>query len=281
MRTLLVVKTLQVLNIKQPSVSPMAVFFVPMCLLLLGLSGCAVKEGVAWQEDKGFVLQSLEHVSERQGQLSQKYELSDKRLLELEKKVAKQQANIDALMASIKAQKNKKHHVMATKKRDSSKKQKNKKQTLTTKIDQIDSDIQQTVKQSKNDYKPAEKNDYTAAYLALKSGRYDEAINAFQTFLNVYPSGEYADQAYYWLGESLLAKGEFLSAVEAFNTLTQTYPKSSKYQAGLLKLGIAYQQAERLGDARAVLQRLIDEDPDSKAAEHARSRLSALKINKK
>ncbi len=259
----------------------MAVFFVPMCLLLMGLSGCAAKKGVAWQEDKGFVLQSLEHVSERQGQLSQTYELSDKRLLELEKTVAKQQADIDALMASIKAQKNKKHHIIVKKKRPLSKKQKNKKQILTTKIDQINSDIQQTVKQSKNDYKPAEKNDYTAAYLALKSGRYDEAINAFQTFLNVYPSGEYADQAYYWLGESLLAKGEFLSAVEAFNTLTQTYPKSSKYQAGLLKLGIAYQQAERLGDARAVLQRLIDEYPDSKAAEHARSRLSALKTNKK
>ncbi len=281
MRTLLVVKTLQVLNAKQPSVSPMAVFFVPMCLLLLGLSGCAGKEAAAWQGDKNFILQSLEHVNVMQGQLSQNSALSDKRLLELEKKVAKQQANIDALIASIKVQKNKKHHTVTAKQRLSSKKQKAKKETLTTKIDQINSDIKQTVIQSKANYQPAEKNDYTAAYLALKSGRYDEAIDSFQTFLNVYPSGEYADQAYYWLGESLLAKGEFLPAVEAFNALTQTYPKSSKYQAGLLKLGIAYQQAERLGDAKAVLQRLIDEDPDSKAAEHARSRLSALKTNKK
>ena len=281
MRTLLAVKPLQVSNVKQPSVSPMAVFFVPMCLLLVGLSGCAVKEGSAWQADKDFVFHSLEHTNDMQTQLHQNLELSDKRLLALEKTVAKQQADISAMMATIKAQKIEKHARLKAKKKVTSKKEKVRKAILTKKIDKLNSDIQQVVIQSKTDYKPAEKNDYTAAYLALKSGRYDEAIGLFQTFLNVYPSGEYADQAYYWLGESLLAKGDFLPAVEAFNTLTQTYAKSSKYQAGLLKLGIAYQQANRLGDAKAVLQRLINEDPDSKAAEHARSRLSALKINTK
>jgi len=281
MRTLLVVKPLQMLNIKQPSVSPMAVFLVPMCLLLLGLSGCAGKEASAWQNDKDFVFHSLEHTNDMQTQLHQNLELSDKRLLVLEKTVAKQQADISAMIATIKAQNVEKHAKLKAKKKVVSKKENARKTSLTKKIDKINSDIQQTVIQSKPDYKPAEKNDYTAAYLALKSGRYDEAIDLFQTFLNVYQSGEYADQAYYWLGESLLAKGEFLPAVEAFNALIQSYPKSSKYQAGLLKLGIAYQQAKRLGDAKAVLQRLINEDPDSKAAEHARSRLSALKINKK
>jgi len=281
MRTLLAVKPLQVSNTKQPSVSPMAVFFVPMCLLLIGLSGCAGKEGSAWQADKDFVFHSLEHTNDMQTQLHQNLELSDTRLQALEKTVAKQQAEISAMMATIKAQKVEKHAKSKAKKKVVSKKKNARKTNLTKKIDKINSDIQQTVIQSKPDYKSAEKNNYTAAYLALKSGRYDEAIDLFQTFLNVYPSGEYADQAYYWLGESLLAKGEFLPAVEAFNTLTQSYPKSSKYQAGLLKLGIAYQQAKRLGDAKAVLQRLINEDPDSKAAEHARSRLSALKTNTK
>jgi len=281
MRTLLAVKLLQVSNIKQPSVSPMAVFFVPMCLLLLGLSGCAAKEGSAWQADKDFVLHSLEHTSDVQTQLHQNLELSDQRLLVLEQTVAKQQAEISAMMATIKAKKGGKNHTAVSKKSFLGKKKIAKKDTLTTKLDKIDLDIQQAVIQSKTDYKPAEKNDYTAAYLALKSGRYDEAIGLFQTFLNLYPSGEYADQAYYWLGESLLAKGEFMPAVEAFDLLTQSYPKSSKYQAGLLKLGVAYQQANRLGDAKAVLQRLINEDPDSKAAEHARSRLSVLKTNTK
>jgi len=277
MRTLSAVNPLSVLNIKQPLVSPMAVFFVPMTLLLLVLSGCAGKEeAIGWQNDKDFVYQSLEHMNEVQGKLSKGEKLSDKRLSELEKKLAKQQTAIDAMMASIKAQKRIQHGKSLSKKAFVSKKTKARKAALTSKIDKIDSDIKQAVIQSKEDYKPAEKNDYTAAYLALKSGRYDEAIASFQTFLNVYPSGEYADQAYYWLGESLLAKGEASAAVKAFNTLTQSYPKSSKYQAGLLKLAIAYQQTGRLGDTKAVLQRLIDEDPDSKAAERARSRLSAL-----
>jgi len=276
MRTLLAVKTLQVLNTKQPLVSPMAVFFVPMCLLLM-LSGCAGKEeAIGWQQDKDVVYKSLEQLDGTQRKLTRRLDLSDKRLLELEKKLANQQTAIDAMMATIKASKSGKHTHAASKKRHVSKKSKAKKAALTSKLDKIDSEIKQAVIQSKEDYKPAEKNDYTAAYLALKSGRYDEAIASFKTFLNVYPSGEYADQAYYWLGESLLAKGENAAAIEAFNTLTKNYQKSSKYQAGLLKLAIAYQQVKRIGDAKAVLQRLIDEYPDSKAAERARTRLSAL-----
>jgi len=276
MRTLLVVKPLKVLNFKQSSVSPVAVFFAPMCLLL-ALAGCAGKDpDIAWQGDKGFVYQSLDHMNEAQGNLKKHSGLSDKRILALEKKVTKQQTEIKAMIATLKAKKSVVHDKLSVKKRLVSKKKIAKKKVLTNKLDKINANIEKTIVQSKTDYKPAEKNDYTAAYLALKSGRYDEAIASFQTFLHVYPSGEYADQAYYWLGESLLAKGEASSAVKAFHSLTKKYPKSSKYQAGLLKLAVAYQQAARLGDAKAVLQRLIDEDPDSKAAERARSRLSAL-----
>ena len=279
MRTLLAVKALLVSILKQPSVFPVAVFFVVVCLPVLGLTGCAGKQVVSWQDDKEAVYQSLAHVSEVQAQLDQHMSLSDKRILALEKKLLRQEAQIQAMQATLKAQAQQRRASAKTKR--VSKQKMAGKNTLKHKIDQIDADIQKVVVQSKTAYKPEEKDDYTAAYLALKSGRYDEAIDLFHTFLNIYPNGEYVDQAYYWLGESLLAKGEFLSAVEALRTLTRNYPQSSKYQVGLLKLGMAYEQAGRLGDARAVFQRLLDEAPDSKAARQAQARLAALHATSK
>jgi len=278
MRTLLAVNTKQGLNLKQPSAKPMAVLCVPVCLLMLGLTACMGKEKVVWQDDKELVLQSLKSVSDTQRQLHEHSELVDKRLFELEKTITQQLATIDAMKASIEAQS--RQNTSIEKEQAAVVKKALKKVVLAKKLDKIDSNIKQAVIKSKVDYQPAEKNDYTAAYLALKSGRYDEATASFKTFLGIYPNGEYADQAYYWLGESLLANGKFLAASEKFQTLTKNYPKSSKYQAGLLKLGVAYEQVKRLGDAKAVFQRLIEEAPTSKPAKDAKAHLSALTSKK-
>ena len=47
-----------------------------------------------------------------------------------------------------------------------------------------------------------EKAAYTQAFNYLKEGRYEKAIKAFSKFLLDYPTGNYADNAQYWLGES-------------------------------------------------------------------------------
>ncbi|MDQ6955516.1 MAG: tol-pal system protein YbgF [Mariprofundaceae bacterium] len=269
---------------KQPSVFPMAVFCVPVCLLILGLTGCAGKETAAWQDDKTLVLQSLKNVSDTQRQLHEHSELFDKRLFELEKTVAQQLSAIDAMKATLEAQSKQQEHVEKEAKQAAVVQKAIKRSALVKKLDKIDSDIKQAVITTKRikkaAYQPAEKNDYTAAYLALKSGRYDEAIVSFQTFLGAYPNGEYADQAYYWLGESLLANSKFLAASESFQILAKQYPKSSKYQIGLLKLGITYEQLKRIGDAKAVWQRLIEEAPQSKSAKDAKLRLSGPQSKK-
>ena len=257
----------------------MAAFFVPALIALMLLSGCAGKEDVNNQDQKDLVMESLQELQKNQTSTQERLSLLDARVLELEKTVAKQDASIEAMTATLTSLKSKKRHQKskavvrhkASKKRDASKK------ALTAKIDRLQTKIQQTASKAAVDEADKEKESYTAAYLALKSGRYDEAADAFKAFLDDYPKGEYADQAYYWLGESLLAKGEFLASVPVFQSLVKNYPKSSKYQAGLLKLALAYQEGKRTGDAKAVLQRLIDEYPESKAAERARVRLLELK----
>jgi len=122
----------------------------------------------------------------------------------------------------------------------------------------------------------SEKNAYTSAYLALKSGRYDEASLAFNDLLLKYPQGEYADQANYWLGESYFAQQKMKKAIAAFKKVANNYPNSAKHPAALLKLATAYRESNHKGDAKAVLQRLINQHPESNAAEQARARLKAL-----
>ncbi|MDQ6998615.1 MAG: tol-pal system protein YbgF [Mariprofundus sp.] len=122
----------------------------------------------------------------------------------------------------------------------------------------------------------AEKNAYTAAYLALKSGRFDEASTAFNQQLDSYPNGEYADQAWYWLGETRFAQGDHAKAHNAFKYVADHYPNSVKHAGALLKLGQIAQQQNKHTDARNYYQHLIQSHADSSLAEQARSALSNL-----
>lgn len=125
-----------------------------------------------------------------------------------------------------------------------------------------------------------EKNSYTAAYLALKSGRYDEASATFEKLLRDFPKGEFSDQAYYWLGESYYAQNKLRSAIRAFNQVVANYPDSAKYATALLRLGTTYKETGNINKANATFQRLIRERPNSPEAENARSLMQAQQNGK-
>jgi len=119
----------------------------------------------------------------------------------------------------------------------------------------------------------AEKNAYTAAYLALKSGRYDEAATAFNKQLDTYPAGEYADQAWYWLGETRLAQNATGKAFNAFKYVADHYAGSVKHAVALMKLGQISNAQHHSQQAAKYYKRLIQEHADSSLAEQAREAL--------
>jgi len=123
----------------------------------------------------------------------------------------------------------------------------------------------------------AEKNSYSAAYLALKSGRFEDAGNQFLNHLKKFPRGSLTDQVLYWLGESYLAQQRDKEALKALQQLVRDYPRSGKYGAALLRIGSIYEQQDRKGDAKAAYLQLIQTQPNSNAAERARAHLTALK----
>jgi len=122
----------------------------------------------------------------------------------------------------------------------------------------------------------AEKNAYTAAYLALKSGRFEEATTGFSGQLEHFPKGEYADQALYWLGETYLAQGKQTDAQHAFMKITDHYADSAKHAAALFKLAQISAANKQMSKASDYYRRLIKAHADSTMAEQARTALKEL-----
>lgn len=115
----------------------------------------------------------------------------------------------------------------------------------------------------------------TAVNLILKEKRYDDAIPAFQAFLETYPSSSYAPNAHYWLGQLLFNKQDWAGSAEQFQAVVSNYPDSAKRADAVLKLGMVEQKRGNLARAQQLFQQVIAEYPDSSARKLAESRLKA------
>jgi tol-pal system protein YbgF len=123
-----------------------------------------------------------------------------------------------------------------------------------------------------------EKAAYKDAFDQLKRGKYKEAIPAFQQFLSMYPSGEYASNAQYWLGEAHYVMREFQQAIEEFNKVITIYPQSRKVPDAMLKIGYIHYEMNDADKARQSLNTLIEKFPSTTAARLAGNRLQRMKL---
>jgi len=117
---------------------------------------------------------------------------------------------------------------------------------------------------------------YGTAFDLLKAGKFDAAIRSFRGFLSDHPSSVYADNAQYWLGEAYYVKREYGPAKQAFSEMMSRYPDSPKVPDSLLKLAYIDYEQGRYADARATLQRVLEEHPNASAASLARQRLDRM-----
>jgi TolA-binding protein len=67
-------------------------------------------------------------------------------------------------------------------------------------------------------------------------GNYSKAITLFDSYLNKYPTLDYADNCLYWKGEALLDMGRREDARLAFLDVIKRYPQSNKADAARFKL---------------------------------------------
>jgi len=123
----------------------------------------------------------------------------------------------------------------------------------------------------------SERDAYAKAFNLTKDKRFPEAIAAFNQMLVSYPNGEYAGNAYYWLGEMYRATGAPEKARQSFAQVVNQYPNNAKAGDAMYKLGVVYNE---LGDrAKAVeyLKRVQSQFPGTPAAQLAQSYAAELK----
>ncbi len=118
---------------------------------------------------------------------------------------------------------------------------------------------------------------YLKSFDQLRGGKYDAAITGFRAMLGKYPQGNYADNAWYWMGESYHVKGDDANALKSYQSLLTQFPASPKVPDALLKTGVIYQGQQKTAQARDAYQKVLKQYPSSSAAGQARTRLAQLK----
>lgn len=117
---------------------------------------------------------------------------------------------------------------------------------------------------------------YDAAFGRLREGQYEQAVQAFQGFMQQYPNSTLSPNAQYWLGEVYYVMREFNAAQEAFINLGSRYPSSSRLPDALLKLGYIYEEQGDVPRAREVYGKLQELYPGSRPADLAQQRIAVL-----
>lgn len=137
---------------------------------------------------------------------------------------------------------------------------------------------------------PTPEQAYQAAYLDFSKGNYPLAIAGFREFVRRYPDSQLADQAQYWVGESLFSQArasqasgqadkatrELEQAVQEFRRLALNYPRGDRVPTALYKEALALLELKQPRLAQARLQYLIENFPQSEEAPLAKERLSTL-----
>ena len=122
---------------------------------------------------------------------------------------------------------------------------------------------------------------YQSAYRDYQRGNFDLAIEGFRDFLSSSANSDLADNASYWIGESLFSQKKYREAIEQFDAVVNKYPKSDKVPGALLKKGYSYISIGERAQGVVQLQYVVHEHPRSQEASLARQRLKQLGIETK
>jgi len=131
---------------------------------------------------------------------------------------------------------------------------------------------------------------YKAAYLDATKGNYALAIAEFREFVRRYPDAAQADAAQYWIGESYFSMGRAAASagradkarealeqsVQEFRKVFVNYPRGRQVPTALYKEALALIELKQVQVAKARLQYLVDNFPQSEEAPLARERLKNL-----
>jgi tol-pal system protein YbgF len=121
-----------------------------------------------------------------------------------------------------------------------------------------------------------EQGAYDAALAVFRGGDFAGAVRAFQGFLLRYPASAHAASARYWTGSALYAQKDYRNAIAEQQIVVDKHPASPRAPEALLNIAASQDELKQRPAARATLQKLIKDYPDTESARLARERLAAM-----
>lgn len=121
----------------------------------------------------------------------------------------------------------------------------------------------------------AEKVLYDTSLELIRNRQYEQAIKQLQAVISRYPNGEYAPNAYYWLGEVYAAMPEpdYEMARQSLAQVISFFPDNRKVPDAAFKLGKVYNLMGDCARARDILEQVIKQNQGKTVAKLAETYL--------
>lgn len=114
---------------------------------------------------------------------------------------------------------------------------------------------------------------YEAALDLFKTGKYKDAVNAFNQFGQNYATSEQAPNAQFWLGNSYYALGDCVQVIISQQKLLAKWPTSSRAPDAMVSIATCQAEMGQKAEAQKTLKDLVTRYPESKAATTAKHQI--------
>ena len=118
---------------------------------------------------------------------------------------------------------------------------------------------------------------YALALKLHRDGKYEEAIEGFNNFMEKFPKSDLADNAQFWTGKSYMALKQYEQAILAYQDVIKKYPKGNKLLDAMLSQAQAFYEIKDKTTSKTLLKKIIKRYPKSPEAKIAKKKLGEIR----
>jgi tol-pal system protein YbgF len=118
---------------------------------------------------------------------------------------------------------------------------------------------------------------YRRALTLYAQNKYSDARALFQQVFDGDPTGQLADNALFWIGETYFAARDYPNAMRFYERVTKDFATENKAPDAMFKLGVTFEKTGDLGMARKTFEECIQKYPYSTPASSAKQELQRIR----
>ena len=118
---------------------------------------------------------------------------------------------------------------------------------------------------------------YRNALMLVGRGKLEDARRTFQKVFDDDPTGDLADNALFWIGETYFSASNYSEAMKYYKRVTVEFSEQNKAPDALFKIALAFEKTSDLGMAKKTLDEVIQRYPYSSAAASAKQELKRIR----